>query len=52
MAVLGCREDRVQQHFTDMIHSPSLRAPEVLLGAGWDSRCDIWSVGCMVSVRN
>lgn len=26
------------------------RAPEVLLGASWDSKIDIWSLGVLVSI--
>lgn len=25
-----------------------LRAPEVILGAGWDSKVDIWNIGLVV----
>ncbi|KAH8919547.1 kinase-like protein [Atractiella rhizophila] len=30
------------------IQPPALRAPEVLLGAEWDTKADVWSVGCIL----
>ncbi|EGX88003.1 protein kinase, putative [Cordyceps militaris CM01] len=30
------------------IQSPALRAPEVTLGAPWDTGVDIWSLGCLI----
>ncbi|KAJ7145380.1 kinase-like domain-containing protein [Mycena crocata] len=30
------------------IQSTSFRSPEILLGTPWNSKIDIWSVGCMV----
>lgn len=30
-------------------HLPALRAPEVTIGAHWDAKVDIWSLGCLVS---
>ncbi|PKY03351.1 kinase-like protein [Aspergillus campestris IBT 28561] len=34
-------------HLTDVIQSPALRAPEVIIGAPWDAGVDIWSLGCL-----
>lgn len=45
---VSCRKDKRSEHYTDLIQSPALRAPEVELGAGWDERCDTWSMGCNV----
>jgi serine/threonine-protein kinase SRPK3 len=30
------------------IQPESLRAPEVLIGAEWDTKVDIWNLGCLV----
>jgi len=38
----------VNQHLSDQIQSPHLRAPEVTLGAPWSTGVDIWSLGCLV----
>jgi len=45
---VACWEDDIEQHFTDLIQSPGLRAPEVCIGAGWGKSADIWSLGCVV----
>ncbi|KAJ6471897.1 kinase-like protein [Mycena sanguinolenta] len=45
---VACWADRVEEHFTDLIQSPELRAPEVAVGAGWGKPVDIWSLGCLV----
>lgn len=37
-----------EKHLSDLIQSPALRAPEVTIGAPWDSGVDIWSLGCLV----
>ncbi|TQW02026.1 protein kinase [Cordyceps javanica] len=37
-----------QNHLSDLIQSPALRAPEVTIGAPWDTGVDIWSLGCLV----
>lgn len=31
---------------TDFIQPYALRTPEVILGKGWDTSADIWSLGC------
>lgn len=41
----------VNKHFTDDIQTRQYRAPEVILGAEYDTSADIWSLGCMVSRR-
>ncbi|KAJ5737256.1 uncharacterized protein N7483_002381 [Penicillium malachiteum] len=35
-------------HLSDVVQSPALRAPEVTIGAHWDARVDIWSLGCLI----
>ncbi|CAF3538489.1 unnamed protein product [Rotaria sp. Silwood1] len=35
------------QHFTEDIQTRQYRSPEVILGAGYDTSADIWSVACM-----
>ncbi|OQD75862.1 hypothetical protein PENANT_c145G02742, partial [Penicillium antarcticum] len=35
-------------HLSDLIQSPALRAPEVTIGAHWDAGVDIWSLGCLI----
>uniref|UniRef100_A0A1I8BYQ0 non-specific serine/threonine protein kinase n=1 Tax=Meloidogyne hapla TaxID=6305 RepID=A0A1I8BYQ0_MELHA len=34
-------------HYTENIQTRQYRAPEVLLGSGFDTAADIWSVACM-----
>ncbi|GMG07471.1 unnamed protein product [Aspergillus oryzae var. brunneus] len=36
-------------HLSEQIQSSALRAPEVTIGAPWDTGVDIWSLGCLVS---
>ncbi|KAG8792081.1 hypothetical protein FRC12_007271 [Ceratobasidium sp. 428] len=38
------------RHLNDHIQPSALRAPEVILGCGWDTPVDIWSLGCLVCV--
>lgn len=35
------------KHFTEDIQTRQYRAPEVILGAPWDSRVDMWSAACL-----
>ncbi|KAE8321394.1 kinase-like domain-containing protein [Aspergillus sergii] len=35
-------------HLSEQIQSPALRAPEVTIGAPWDTGVDIWSLGCLI----
>lgn len=35
------------QHFTEDIQTRQYRSLEVILGAGYDTSADIWSVACM-----
>ncbi|TWU72628.1 hypothetical protein ED733_000214 [Metarhizium rileyi] len=37
-----------ERHLSEKIQSPALRAPEVTLGAAWDTGVDIWSLGCLL----
>lgn len=37
------------KYLTEWIQPPMLRAPEVIIGAGWDFRVDIWNLGALVS---
>ena len=39
----------VDNHLTELIQPPSLRAPEVILRANWGTSADIWSAACVVS---
>ncbi|CAJ0564463.1 unnamed protein product, partial [Mesorhabditis spiculigera] len=38
----------VTQHFTEEIQTRQYRSLEVLLGAGYDTSADIWSMACMI----
>ncbi|KAG8423574.1 hypothetical protein J3458_000461 [Metarhizium acridum] len=37
-----------KNHLSNLIQSPALRAPEVTIGAPWDTGVDIWSLGCLI----
>ena len=38
----------VDRHFIEVIQPLALRAPEVVLGAPWDTSADIWNAACLV----
>merc|ERR1719421_314263 len=38
----------VDRHFSDEIQTRQYRAPEVIVGAGYDTSADIWSLACMI----
>lgn len=42
---LACWQD---QHLTDRIQPPVLRAPEITLDAPWESSVDIYDLGCLI----
>ena len=35
-------------HHTAIVSTRHYRAPEVILGTGWNYECDVWSLGCIV----
>ncbi|KAB8258006.1 protein kinase [Aspergillus pseudonomiae] len=37
-----------ERRLSDLIQSQAMRAPEVTMGAPWDTGVDIWSLGCLV----
>ena len=38
----------VERHFSEDIQTRQYRAPEVLIGSGYDTSADIWSLACMI----
>jgi len=36
------------EHHSSIITTRHYRAPEVILGLGWNESCDVWSVGCIL----
>jgi len=38
----------VEKHFTDDVQTRQYRSPEVMIGAGYDTSADLWSLACMV----
>ncbi|KAM4067240.1 kinase [Hirsutella rhossiliensis] len=38
----------IDKHLTEWIQPQMLRAPEVILGADWDYRVDIWNLGLII----
>jgi len=39
---------REDEHHSSVINTRQYRAPEVLLGLGWNESSDMWSVGCIL----
>ena len=39
----------ITDHLSSYIQSRSYRAPEVILGLGYDGKIDVWSVGCVIA---
>jgi hypothetical protein len=39
------------RHLTEWVQPQMLRAPEVILGADWDYKIDIWNLGLVVSLN-
>ena len=37
-----------EKHFTEMIQTRQYRCPEVILGSGYDTPSDMWSLGCLI----
>jgi len=35
-------------HFTSLIQTRQYRSPEVIVGLGYASSADVWSLGCML----
>lgn len=38
----------MSNRFAKLIQPEKLRAPEVLIGAQWNTKADIWNLGCLV----
>lgn len=38
----------INEHFTDDIQTRQYRAPEVILGCGYDTKADMWSLACLL----
>jgi len=38
-----------QDYHSRIINTRQYRAPEVLLGVGWDHQSDVWSIGCIIA---
>ena len=36
------------EYHTQVINTRQYRAPEVLLGCGWDNKSDVWGLACIV----
>lgn len=44
-----CSATWVDNSVIEPVQDEALRAPEVILGAQWNSSVDIWNLGCLVS---
>ena len=40
--------NRMENRFTQVIQPHALRAPEIIIGAEWDTKADIWNLDCLV----
>ncbi|KDR82262.1 hypothetical protein GALMADRAFT_90824 [Galerina marginata CBS 339.88] len=40
--------NKMSNRFAEVIQPESLRSPEVIIGAEWDTKTDIWNFGCLV----
>ncbi|KAF8808463.1 kinase-like protein [Phlegmacium glaucopus] len=40
--------NRMENRFAQVIQPRALRAPEVIIGADWDTKADIWNFGCLL----
>lgn len=49
-AHLGVSASWFDRHLTEWIQPERLRAPEVILGAPWDHKVDIWNLGLVVRI--
>ena len=38
----------MEKHFKDDVQTRQYRSPEVMIGAGYDTSADLWSLACMV----
>lgn len=36
------------EHHSKIVSTRHYRAPEVILELGWDRKCDVWSIGCIL----
>ncbi|ORY88840.1 kinase-like domain-containing protein [Leucosporidium creatinivorum] len=39
---------RDDDYHATVVSTRHYRAPEIILGLGWDHRCDLWSIGCIL----
>ncbi|KAF8809197.1 kinase-like protein [Phlegmacium glaucopus] len=40
--------NRMENRFAQVIQPRALRAPEVIIGADWDTKANIWNLGCLL----
>jgi serine/threonine-protein kinase SRPK3 len=41
--------NKMSNRYAVLIQPEALRSPEVIIGAEWDTKADIWNFGCLVS---